>query len=69
MVSCCYYNDIGVGIKVVYFSQNLVEGVFLFIVGLYSCIFVLGVANGIDFINKNDIGGGLFGFFEKVMDF
>lgn len=67
MVGCSKDDYFGIGVEVVYFGEELVECIFLFVVGVEFGVFIVCMFNGIDFVDENDGWGFFFCLVEKVM--
>ena len=67
-VGCGKDDDTAVGTEPVHFRQQLVQGVFAFIVTAHGGSFSTGASYGIDFIDEYDARCFLFGLTEQVAD-
>ena len=59
-------DDTGVRAETVHFRQQLVEGIFAFVVAAETCSLGAGATHGVNFVDKHDRGRFLLGFFEQV---
>ena len=58
-------DDAAVALKAIHLSEQLIEGLFALIVSAADTSSAL-TANGINFVNKDQAGGVLFGPFEQI---
>ena len=59
-------NHSGVGAEAVHFGEQLIEGVFAFVVATEAHAFGARTSHGVDFVDEDDGGGFLFGLLEQV---
>ena len=60
-------DDVVFGFKAVHFDQELVEGLFAFVVATTEPRSAFATY-GVNFVNEDDAGCGFFGLFEEVAD-
>lgn len=66
VVGCGDYDYVFVIFEVIYFDQQLVQGLFVFVMIVVQ-VGVMVVIDGVDFVDEDDVWGVFFGLFEYVM--